>query len=172
MDVMRCTQRPTVLLCNGKLPIRCFQQSQDADLPTRMLHRFSIADSGIVSAQTQASCNRRTERFGVTWRGAFATTARPRHTAKVLWSSLFLHTPSAPNTTDSRSADNVVPLRKTFMRHDFNGWTAVAKPLTWFLSNFDNGYATVEANDVLIGHPTCATSRYELHFNATDPHWL
>ena len=32
----------------------------------------------------------------VIWRGAFATTARPRHAAKILWSSLFLHTRAHP----------------------------------------------------------------------------
>ena len=60
--------------------------------------------------------------------GALATTARSRHAAKVLWSSLFLHTLGAPNTTDSRSANNVVPLRKTYMRHVSNGLSAVARP--------------------------------------------
>ena len=92
MDVVRCTQRPTVLLWNGKLPIRCFQRSQGADLPTRKLHRFSIADSSIVYAQNTSLVQSTSGAVRVIWRGAFATTARPRHAAKILWSSLFLHT--------------------------------------------------------------------------------
>ena len=112
MDVMRCTKSPTVLLCNGKLPIRCFQRSQDADLPTGKLHRSSIANSGIAPAQKTTLVQSTNGAVPGIW-SALATTARSRHAAKVLWSSLFLHTPGAPNTTDSRSANNVVPLRNT-----------------------------------------------------------
>ena len=113
----------------------------------------------------QPSCNRRAERFG-----GFGALRHNCTTTSCCKSTLVLTVlahPSAPHTTDSRSANNVVPLRKTFMRHAWVNYRHEAA--TWFLSNFDSGCTTVDANDVLMGHPTCATSRYELHFNASDP---
>ena len=97
---------------NGHKMLTCRHESFTAS-PFQTLASYS--------AQTQASCNRRAERFGGFGEGPSRQLHDHVMLQKVLWSSLFLHTLSAPNTTDSRSANNVVPLRKTFMRHAFNG---------------------------------------------------
>ena len=122
---MRCTQRPTVLLCHGKLPIRCFQRSQDADLPTRKLHRSSIADSSIKSAQKTTLVQ--------STNGAVPGIWRP---SQQLHDYVMLQKYFGPNCarTPKRTKHNRLTqcqqrgAASKYVRHVSNGWTAVARP--------------------------------------------